>query len=608
MPARFPAAIALFAVVVLLAPLAQAALPFPPEKERWVSLRADEFEIFSNASDAKTVDIATELLRMRDALGKLTRLSVRSPLPTRVFIFNNERTFAPYRDALFRRKMAAVTGLFMGGEDGNAILINADSGEGVDRVIFHELTHYFSKNSFRGLPLWFSEGLAEYYSTFHTSGDEVSLGRPVAEHVHWLRAQSLIPLRELFATTEESPTYNEAVRSGVYYAQSWALVHYLLRSSDERRTQLGTFLDLLDQGKQLDDAFATAFKMTYDQLERELQAYVRRFSFAYTRYSLADVPTRELPKPEVLTRDRVLAELGHMLAHSSADNLEEAERFLVEAIRLNPELASAHGNLARIYDISNRRAEAERAYEKAVQLGSGDAQVYLMYGDTILERIYREGTQNTARAEVLKARKLLEKAVQLDPKSARGWAGLGATYVATQDDAEIGIAALQKSLTLARGQEDVAYNLVLLYAQNGRRDEAAKLVDTVIARKGDPKLLAQAREAVLFADVRRIEALLREDKREEAVPLINAVLAQTTDDALKTHLNALLQHVVSVDAAQNAFDKLERASKLASERKFAEALKLIDEAIPLIDDANVAKQAKDFRAQVAGAAAKTKKK
>jgi tetratricopeptide (TPR) repeat protein len=304
----------------------------------------------------------------------------------------------------------------------------------------------------------------------------------------------------------------------------------------------------------------------------------------------------------------VLAALGHMLAHSSADNFEEAERFLGEAIRLNPELASAHGNLARIYDISNRRAEAERAYEKAVQLGSGDAQVYLMYGDTILERIYREGTQNTARAEVLKARKLLEKAVQLDPKSARGWAGLGATYVATQDDPETGIAALQKSLTLARGQEDVAYNLVLLYAQNGRRDEAAKVVDTVIARKGNPKLLAQAREALLFADVRRIEALLREDKREEAVPLINTVLSQTTDEALKTYLNALLQQLASVDAAQNAFDKLERASKLAGERKFAEALKLIDEAIPLIDDANVAKQAKDFRAQVAAAAAKAKKK
>ena len=261
MPPVFPFRHVSFALAALLtAPLLFAAVPIPSERDRWIKLEADQFDIYSNASEGQTVEVAAELLRMRDAIGQLTRMTVRAPLRTQVYLFASERSFAPFRDAAFQQKNAQIGGAFFSSENSNVIMLRGDSGEHSLDIVFHELTHYFVANSTRGIPLWFNEGLAEYYSTFTSSGKNVSIGKPVREHVLWLRANPLIPLRELFATTHTSPTYNERQRVGAFYAQSWALVHYLLRGTPEQRVKLGTFLNLLDAGKPLDEAFSTAFK------------------------------------------------------------------------------------------------------------------------------------------------------------------------------------------------------------------------------------------------------------------------------------------------------------------------------------------------------------
>ncbi|MGZ5458654.1 MAG: hypothetical protein ACXW4P_21795 [Thermoanaerobaculia bacterium] len=122
---------------------------------------------------AATTEIARDLLQMRDAVGRITQLKVRSPKPTRVFVFASERGFAPYREAILRRKEPNIRGIFLGAEAGNFIVMKRDNAEDIDRTVYHELTHYFVRNTVAGLPLWASEGIAEYYSTFRTAGDSV---------------------------------------------------------------------------------------------------------------------------------------------------------------------------------------------------------------------------------------------------------------------------------------------------------------------------------------------------------------------------------------------------------------------------------------------------
>jgi len=179
----------LFIALLLLAATASAVEP-PPERERWISVAVDDLTIYSNAGDSITRRLASNLKRMRDAIAVVSKLKVRSPFPTRVYLFANDRSFGPYREAIMGR--GAVSGIFLSSRDANYVVVRADAG--VDRIIYHELTHYFLLNSIGHVPLWFNEGFAELYSTFESNGNEVSVGLPIQAHLDRLKHEQPFPL------------------------------------------------------------------------------------------------------------------------------------------------------------------------------------------------------------------------------------------------------------------------------------------------------------------------------------------------------------------------------------------------------------------------------
>src|SRR5258706_9879197 len=249
-----------FASLCLLSTSALAIEP-PREKERWTTLAIDELTVYSSADDYTTRSVASDLVRLRGALGVVTQLKVRSPLPTRVYIFGDRRTFEQYSQAAIGQS-DKISGVFLSDRDGNHVLI-AGSSKGVDRIVYHELTHYFLRNTVSShVPLWFNEGLAEFYSTFSASKDTVDVGLPIAEHLAWLHNEKLIPLKDLFAINHDSKEYNEGNRSGVFYAESWALVHYLMIGNPARRDQLGTYVGLIAGGRAIDAPFPTPLHAT----------------------------------------------------------------------------------------------------------------------------------------------------------------------------------------------------------------------------------------------------------------------------------------------------------------------------------------------------------
>ena len=546
----------------LLLSLRAAAIEPPKATEKWSTLRVDEFELISNASASKTVAIAEELVRMRAAVGEVTRLKVRSPLPTKVFLFANERAFVPYRDALFGRK-STFAGVFVPREDANYILLRVDGEEGGARIVFHELTHYFIKNTVGNVPLWLNEALAEYYSTFRTFGSDVHIGRPIEHHVLWLRDQRLIPLEELFTVDHDSPIYNEGQRTGVFYAQSWALLHYLMLGNKQaRRAQLSKFVALLGAGRPTGAAFAEAFNgLTYAQLGQELRSYVARRVFAYTTYPLRDLKVSEIPKPRPLTHGETLYEFGGLLARMNPSTTADAERFLTAALDSDAQKAVVYAELGRIHSRAGRNAEADAAFEKAVQVGTNDTRIYVEYGESILERIARGGAQPEAAA--LKARKLFERAVQLDPTSARALKQLGATYLMSSGDVTPGIAALEKSVALVPGDEQASFYLAQLYVHASRHADAARILEGPLARSSNPEL--------------------------------------------SSHVRGMVVRMDEYEATQRAVEQFNQAIAKANAGKNAEALKMMDEVIPKITDPELLAQAKKLREELAKRVTKKRK-
>ena len=572
----------------LLFSLSVAAKPpeLPRPNQTWTTLKADEFTFVSNASDSVTTNVASQLLRMRAAVGEITHLRVRSTTPMTVFVFANERSFAPFRDATFGPNSENITGIFLSNEGGNFILLRGDAASGVDRVVFHELTHYFVRNTLTALPMWLNEGIAEYYSTFDADGGDVSVGRPIADHVRWLQGQPMIPLQDLFGVDRNSALYNESSHRGAFYAESWAMVHYLMLGKPERRAQFSEFLRLMTQ-MPFDDAYTRAFgDVTYAKLERELRLYVTQKAFSFTKFSLNDVDVTDIDAPVELTRDELLYSLGHLLAYA-ADNPSDAKPFLAEALKINPSHAGSYADMGRLYDDAGDKAQADAAFGKAVQLGSNDARIYVQYGRRILEK------------EPLKARDAFRKAAQLDPNLASAWTGLGETYVVTGSfDKDEGIAALEKSLALVPGDIATAFDLAQLYAISGRRAEAAKLVDGVLARSGDARMRDQAQEVLLLADAREVDRLLQSNQVEEGTALARTILAKTKNQALIAQLNAVIAQADEFTVMRAAVQALNDAISKANAGKYAEALDIVDRVLPVITDAEVEKQARTFRDEV----------
>jgi tetratricopeptide (TPR) repeat protein len=525
-------------VSVVIPVLAFASpLELPRPNEKWLTLQVDELTFVSNVPAAETSAIARDLLRMRHAIGEVTKLKVRSTTPTRIFIFGSERGFAPYREAIMGRDDESIRGAFTTSDGGNFIVMVRGRNEDADRTVYHELTHYFVRNTVSHLPLWLAEGLADYYSTFRTSGDAVHIGVLIPQHVRWLRQKPMIPLAELFATTAESPLYNEASGSGTFYAQSWALVHYLM-DDRTRRAQLGEILRRIDEGQPADLAFTAAFGKSPADFAPELRSYIRRRAFAYTRHVLETATLPEIPAPEPMPRDTLLFELGHLLAHAARASAPAARAFLEEALAENPSLAGAHADIGRLHHMAGALEDANAAFARAAALGSNDPQVHLMIAIATLNQ--HQGGQPIAPPgeSILNARRAFQRSAELDPSSALAWTGIGATYISTDEDPAAGIAALERALTLAPADTNAAFYLVQLYARIGKRAEAQRLIDTVLSRGGQQEQLEFAREVVRLADrnasIRVINdaiAKANAGQVQEAMAILDRLLPQLAGDA-----------------------------------------------------------------------------
>lgn len=99
--------------------------------------------------------------------------------------------------------------------------------------------------------------LAEYYSTFEIKdARQVSLGKPLGSHLRLLRSTKLWPLKAIFDMDQYSWERNKHDARGMFYAQSWALVHYLIQGNDGKGLQqFGEFLQLIKNNTQVDTAF-----------------------------------------------------------------------------------------------------------------------------------------------------------------------------------------------------------------------------------------------------------------------------------------------------------------------------------------------------------------
>jgi tetratricopeptide (TPR) repeat protein len=489
------------AAIAVCAVMALAASPVSA-KDKWVNLTSKHFNIVSNADEGDTRQLALKLEQFHFVFSKLFNISSATTVPITVVVFKSDSSFKPFKP-LYNGKPANLAGYFQGGQDEKLIALNINGNEEHPMaLIFHEYTHLLTSLAPREWPLWFTEGIAEVYSTFDVKKTEVTLGAPVSRHVFLLRESKFIPFEALFGVRHNSPAYNEREKQGIFYAQSWALAHYLMfADKSARRDQLVEFLTLISRGMEPGPAFTRAFKTDFATMEKDLRRYVGNSSYSAMIYKLESAEGEKDMSLRQLAEGEAMFYLGNLLMRTN--RMDEAETYFKQALQLDANLARPYEGLGFIAQRRNKRDEALEYFKQATARDSKNHLAHFYHAQALFNEAHGAVKPETGKKIVEE----LKAAISLMPGFAHAHYLLGATYISMGENLKEAAESMKTALRLA--PQEKHYALSLAHAQVRMQDFAAarKTLEPLMASDADEGLKSSARSMIeMIEDYSRTRA------------------------------------------------------------------------------------------------------
>lgn len=497
------------------------------ESVAWKRLDTPSFTFFSSAGDDVTRHYARELETFRRFVaGALGDGAVTSPMPTEVYLFGTSDTFEEF--SLGENNV----GWFTGTRQANVIALDTSSAAGTE-VAYHEYAHFVVENSSPAVPLWLNEGLAEFYSTFRVDGSRLEVGRPLERHVEFLRRNRLIAFDDLFAVRRDSPEYTEERRRGVFYAQSWAFVHYLLVEQKDLHVEVRDFLGRLRDGEAADEAYEAAFGTSTIGLRRELEHYIGQAQFGYLTMRGERV-AEKLAQPLPLSAAEAQARLGLLRLAGRVGDESQVVDALSTALAGEPRNATA---LRGMGELELRRRDYRQAaawLDAALEADGSRVDILDLHGLALLQVVQSGltapgGLTPEERRLIERSRLSFARAIARAPSFAPALAGFGTTFFWDDDPSE-GIAVSAEAVRLLPRNAVILSTHLALVAQAGEVEEARRIYRWLHrpAVRPSEENLADAERALFNA---QFQHLIRTYHRPAEYAALLAGLESLADEA-----------------------------------------------------------------------------
>jgi Tfp pilus assembly protein PilF len=348
---------------------------------QWTEIRSPHFIVLTNSSEKNGRRIANQLEQMRSVFQKIfPTVTDDNEAPMTVFALKDKKSFQTLEpEAYLAKGQLDLAGYFMQSEEGNYILLRLDAqGEHPFAIVYHEYTHYLLRNSEDWLPAWLDEGMAEFYQNTDIDGKDVRLGQASVGNINLLRDSRLIPLTTLLQIDHSSPYYHEQQKGNIFYAESWALTHYLLISDSQNKThRLEDYARFMMQGQ---DSIAAAQSAFGDlaKLDHALEAYVRQLNFMLYKTNYAPSVNEASFQVKPIDDTDVDAIRANVLELSG--RTEDARTVLASVLQLDPKNAKAYEAMGFIELRAGHSSAAQKWFGEAVQLNSTSYLTHYYYG------------------------------------------------------------------------------------------------------------------------------------------------------------------------------------------------------------------------------------
>lgn len=230
----------------------------------------------SSDMDAKVCFEAGKLLEQAFAVF-MSRLERAPPTKERfkVFLFSGEAGYQGHIADLLGETVPHSAGLYVPSLR-QLFIWNLPEREDMMKTVRHEGFHQYLHRIMDDPPLWFNEGLAEYFEEAKIVDSKWTTGFPRRDHLEMLELarrekQEPAPLREFLFL--DNRAFME--KAFVNYPQSWAFIHYLLHTSRENRQLFDRFWDSFKKIPAHGDAIRAALgDRSIESLEAEFRTHV----------------------------------------------------------------------------------------------------------------------------------------------------------------------------------------------------------------------------------------------------------------------------------------------------------------------------------------------
>ncbi len=440
----------------------------------WIEVRSAHFRVLSDGSEHDARRVAREFEQMRAVFSTgFPSMRLDSGAPLLILAPRDENSARALAPQMWKRKGAKPAGYFQHGWERQFAVVRLDEvAPGAYQIVYHEYTHTLLHMNFRWFPVWLDEGLAEFYGNTRFEQSQMLVGAP-SRRVRDLQTATLIPVETLISVDQKSPYYHDEDKVGLFYAEAWALTHFLTFGPGmETGKRLDHFYALLQEGTEQKEAFHQVFG-DFAELQKNLDQYVHRF--AMPSWVLKNPPQINEKSFAInnLSPAETAAELGgyHLWSH----DLVNARSLIEQALKSDPKLALAHEDMGFLDFADGHDEDAAGEFTEAFEL-DGSRYLSLFY-KTMLSPLARSG----APADEAGFHDVLLQILHLDPQFAPAYIELAQLAVRQGNlTSALAVARKAEQLEPARAGYHLLSGQILL--RLGRGAEAAAFAKYVAVR------------------------------------------------------------------------------------------------------------------------------
>ena len=440
----------------------------------WVEVRSPNFIVLTNSSEKDGRRIALQFERMRAVFHVLMpAASDDTGAPIIVLALKDKASFRTVEpEAYLAKNQLNLAGLFLRAPDKNYILLRLDAeGENPFSTVYHEYTHYMMRKSEGWIPLWLNEGLAEFYQNANIQDKDVRVGEPSLDDIEYLRQNRLLPLTTLLLVDHSSPYYHDEQKGSVFYAESWALTHYIEVTDYQDKTQrLYDYAVNLNQKREEPLAAAQHAFGDLKKLEQNLNGYIQQAGFNQFKvtapivFNESALTVRPVGVPDAdAVRADVLLDLGRA---------KDAEALLNSVLQADPKNALAHETMGSLKFRAQDIAAAKKWYGEAVQL---DSQSYLAHYYFAAMSLQAGDRDQDAAIE-----QSLRTAIKLNAKFAPAYDSLARLYGTRHEKLDEAYKLEATAVTLEPGNVGYRLNAANILTENQQVDNALAVLKAAL--------------------------------------------------------------------------------------------------------------------------------